>query len=393
MEVEERASLGRYAPAIARWNIDGHWSNATNVGAREKSVDFDEKIAVDVADARLRVAIRVAKNGRAATEKAVCFAIRVVVERARAVVHHGANRWVVAHLVVVKRVEEDAETLPVVGTAKHRAIVVVGFGLDEPQRQALGADAAAAADTKLDLDFPVLARHRLQHVHTHTPHTHIRRQCKRKTSADDSTQHVRWLARCAQSSDSQLHTLAREHALVVVSRRVATRIAACLRGVRPRTKQHKKKQNEKKHSRAARGASVRSTNLLIPQKADTIGLGRRQANRLLRNNGAAAVIPERQIGAAHCAPARAEKNNNVSTWAPEQAPPLACARTHVHTRTHAGTTTHNTNNAQQVRDKYCWRARQQTNDSRTEEEWRLERVRILEPLDTSGHRQTHKCAQ
>ena len=172
MEVEERASLGRYAPAIARWNIDGHWSNATNVGAREKSVDFDEKIAVDVADARLRVAIRVAKNGRAATEKAVCFAIRVVVERARAVVHHGANRWVVAHLVVVKRVEEDAETLPVVGTAKHRAIVVVGFGLDEPQRQALGADAAAAADTKLDLDFPVLARHRLQHVHTHTPHTH-----------------------------------------------------------------------------------------------------------------------------------------------------------------------------------------------------------------------------
>ncbi len=55
-------------------------------------------------------------------------------------------------VVVVERVEEDAETVPLVRAAEDGTLEA--FGRREPEGKTVGADAAATGHSELNLYFP-----------------------------------------------------------------------------------------------------------------------------------------------------------------------------------------------------------------------------------------------
>ena len=69
-----------------------------------------------------------------------------------AVVQHRHDVRIVVLVVVVERVEEDAEAVPLVRAAEDRTLEA--FSRREPEGKAVGADAAAAGHSELNLNFP-----------------------------------------------------------------------------------------------------------------------------------------------------------------------------------------------------------------------------------------------
>ena len=69
-----------------------------------------------------------------------------------AVVKHGHDVRIVVLVVVVERIEEDAEAVPLVRAAEDGTLEA--FGRREPEGKAVGADAAAAGHSELNFNFP-----------------------------------------------------------------------------------------------------------------------------------------------------------------------------------------------------------------------------------------------
>ena len=76
----------------------------------------------------------------------------LVVVHLGAVVDHRHDVRVVVLVVVVERVEEDAETVPAIRASEDRALEALGRR--EPESQTVGADPASAGHPEVKFNLP-----------------------------------------------------------------------------------------------------------------------------------------------------------------------------------------------------------------------------------------------
>ena len=82
----------------------------------------------------------------------LCWAIVLVVIHLGAVIDHRHDVWVVVLVVIVERVKEDAETIPLIWASKDRSFEALGCG--EPEGQAVSSNPASTGHSEVDFNLP-----------------------------------------------------------------------------------------------------------------------------------------------------------------------------------------------------------------------------------------------
>ena len=76
----------------------------------------------------------------------------LVIVSFRSVVQHRHDVRIVVLVVIVERIEEDAETVPLVGAAEDRALEALSGS--EPKGETVSPDSTATCYPKFDKNFP-----------------------------------------------------------------------------------------------------------------------------------------------------------------------------------------------------------------------------------------------